>query len=68
MESIQIANSSMLTQAQYDNGELRVEFRGGTWYAYESVPVEVWEEFKQSDSKGHFLSSRIKKVYSYKKL
>jgi hypothetical protein len=39
----------------YENEVLTVVFRDGTWWQYRDVPVELWTEFKSSESKGRFL-------------
>jgi len=54
--------SSNLSAIGYDSdtSTLYVNFLNGSQYAYKEVPEEVFEEFKESDSKGQFLHRRIK--------
>lgn len=52
--------SSNIAAIGYKNGTLVVEFRSGKFYAYEDVPVDVFDSFKASASKGQFLNSQIK--------
>lgn len=44
-------------KAGYDYGTntMTVVFRDGTWWQYNSVPMDMWEDFKAATSKGKFL-------------
>lgn len=69
MEMISV-NSSTISQIGYEpnSASLVVEFHNGTRYTYHGVPVDVFEAFSESGSKGQFLSQVIKKGgYSYSK-
>jgi hypothetical protein len=37
--------------------KLVVRFRDGTWWEYNDVPIEVWNDLKSSNSTGKYLSS-----------
>jgi hypothetical protein len=37
--------------------KLVVKFRDNTWWEYNEVPVEVWNDLKASDSTGKYLAS-----------
>jgi len=41
----------------YKTFKMIVVFRDGTWWQYNGVPVEMWENFKAAESKGKYLSS-----------
>ena len=36
---------------------LTVVFRDGTWWNYYDVPLDIWDGFRQAESKGKFLQS-----------
>lgn len=44
-------------KAGYDSKleKLIVVFRDGTWWEYRGVPEEMWEDFKDAESKGKYL-------------
>jgi hypothetical protein len=59
--------SSNIAAVGYDNIQniLHVQFKGkDTVYAYQGVPVEVYESMMASESIGSFYARNIKKVYS----
>lgn len=62
--------SSVVADFHYDNAKstLRVFYVSGSVYDYFRVPHTVYEEMKQSDSKGIFLNLRIKGAYPFKKV
>ena len=62
--------SSVVASFKYDRTKsvLRVFFVSGSVYDYFRVPETVYEEMKQSGSKGTFLNSRIKGAYRFKKV
>jgi len=65
MEKIEIV-SSILKSAYYDNkyNMLSVTFKNGKEYVFYNVPINVWENFKNSESKGSYFSRYIKGKYS----
>jgi hypothetical protein len=62
--------SANLKRSEYDveSKKLIVDFNNGTKYEYSDVPHNVYTQFRMSESQGKFFSSKISKVYSYKKL
>ena len=65
MEEYGIAKSSFISGATYDRnlGTLVLKLVSGKIYTYYNVPKDVWEAFKNSESKGNFFSSFIKGRY-----
>lgn len=65
-----IIKSSNITESSYDtsNKKMTVKFANGVEYEYKEVPHEVYVQFRLSESQGKFFSSKISKVYEYKKL
>jgi hypothetical protein len=66
-ETIQTPQSSWISSASYSSSDgntgnftLRANNRV---YVYEDVPFEIWEEFKQADSKGGYYNANIKGKY-----
>lgn len=51
----------------YDALKLSIKFKSGTTYTYDEVEEEVYEDFKNSESKGAFLAKKIKGNYEFKK-
>jgi len=41
----------------YKTFKMIVVFRDGTWWQYNGVPVQMWENFKMASSKGKYLAS-----------
>ena len=62
--------SSNLQSAVYDteSEDLSVTFNNGSIYEYESVPLEVFENFKKAESQGKFFNTNISKIYKYKRV
>lgn len=61
---MQIINSTNIVNITYlSNGNLIIEFRGGSVYEYKNVPVALYEEFIKSDSKGKFFYAKIKNKF-----
>lgn len=62
--------SSNITSIDYDEKEqiLTVEFIGGGCYKYDKVPVKIYKDFMNTESKGKFFHSHIKSAYTYKKI
>jgi hypothetical protein len=55
--------SSAVTRIGYDPEaeEAYVEYLGGALYAYRGVPLSVFEELVEADSKGTFVNAVIKR-------
>jgi KTSC domain len=64
-------DSSTVDQIGYDEyeREVHVIFKSGRHYAYGDVTSDVWEQFRDSPSKGVFLNQEfIAKGYPYREL
>ena len=63
-------NSSNLAKSEYDTEtkKMIVEFKNGLRYEYDDVPLQVYTQFRMSESQGKFFSGKISKAYKYKKL
>ncbi len=59
--------STVVSSMHYDRGTstLRIVFASGMVYDYKDVPAKIYNEMKQSASKGTFLNQQIKKQYDY---
>ena len=62
MEMIYV-DSSNVDQIGYDEAatEVHVIFKNGGHYVYSDVTPEVWDQFRNSESKGTFLNEEFKK-------
>lgn len=60
-------SSSAISSLGYDERKsvLEVEFRSGVVYDYFDVPPKVWRELQAADSKGRFVSRRIRERYPF---
>jgi hypothetical protein len=65
-----IIKSSNITESKYDTADktMTVKFSSGLEYEYKDVPHEVYVQFRLAESQGKFFSSKISKVYQFKKL
>ena len=68
MERISV-DSSNLVSVGYDEESsiLEVEFNNGI-YQYYDVPLDVYEDLMNSDSKGSYLFRNIKNTFSYEQI
>ena len=48
-----------------EDATLEVEFAGGGVYDYFDVGPDVWEAFREAESKGAFFSAEIRGAYLY---
>jgi hypothetical protein len=55
-------DSSNVDQIGFDEyaAEAHVIFKGGGHYIYSDVSVEIWEQFRDSPSKGAFVNREFK--------
>ncbi len=62
--------SSNVEKVGYDTqGEqLYVQFKGGSLYEYQGVPLTVYTALLEAESKGKFLNKYMKSVYPYQKV
>lgn len=65
IETMENINSSMLGNIMYntDTSRLTVVFKNNQEYFYDNVPVEVWIQFNEAESKGKFYAKNIKGKY-----
>ena len=58
----QVVESSSLRSIGYDRATatLEVEFKNGGVYRYANVPLQLWSEFRDSDSKGKFFLDQVR--------
>jgi len=54
-------SSSRVSQARYDPGleQIQVIFADGTPWTYDSVPRNVWNNFRRSSSPGKFINRTL---------
>jgi hypothetical protein len=62
--------STLLNAATYQdqNAFLDLEFQGGAIYRYIGVPVQLYQGFLQSESKGRYFNQHIRSRFPYTKL
>lgn len=62
-------DSSVIESTSYSEltNSLKVVFKGGATYLYSGVPLSVYKSFLMSESKGSFISTKLK-GYPYKKI
>ena len=62
--------SSVIAHMTYDYARksLKVIFLSGSVYKYMKVPPQVYQQMKQSGSRGSFLNTKIKGKYSFQKV
>lgn len=51
-----------------DHRELYVRFIEGNTYAYSDAPIEAFDEFLRSPSKGSFFNRAIRNTYAYRQV
>jgi len=63
-------DSSNVNEIGYDEKEndIFVRFKNGYLYAYFGVPVNVWEDFLNAESKGKFVHTSLKGKYDYMRI
>ena len=67
MEWIHTPDSSAIDGFGYDAAKriLEVQFKHGETYAYYRVPSSIFQEMQAADSKGRFVTERVKGVYEF---
>ena len=62
--------SSNISALAYDPVAMRayVRFKGGTYYRYEVMPVDVFQEWMSAESKGKYFAQKVKGNYTCEKL
>jgi hypothetical protein len=61
-------DSSNLSKAGWENGDLLVQFRRGEVYRYTSVPIDVYTELVAAPSVGRYFVANVSKTYPYTKV
>ena len=66
----QPVSSSHLSAVQYDylNREMRIQFHGGSIYAYDGVPQDVYDALMGASSKGKYFHAAIEGAYAYRRV
>lgn len=62
------SSTIVTTDYNFVNQEFTVEFKGNNTYIYSKVPLNIYNKFKQSESKGSFLSKEIKGTFDFIKI
>jgi hypothetical protein len=62
--------SSNIKKTEYDTEtkKLLVQFNNGAFYEYDEVPHQLYTQFRLSESQGKFFTTKIAKVFKYKKI
>lgn len=65
-----ILNSTNVDSVGYDAdaGILEVEFTGGSVYEYYQVPRPIFDGLVSAASPGHYLATKVKDVYRYRRI
>jgi lysyl-tRNA synthetase class 2 len=65
-----VVTSSNIGRAVFntDDKNLLIEFNNGSIYEYENVPLEVFTDFKKSESQGKYFNANISKSFKYKRV
>jgi hypothetical protein len=69
MERIPVASSSIASAGySMDGSTLELEYRNGSVYQYFAVPKKVFDSLLAAESKGIFVSERIRGHYPYRRV
>jgi hypothetical protein len=70
MKSFSTDKSSNIKSVGYegDTKTLMVEFKNGSKYVYEDVPVELFEAFGKADSAGKFFFANVRGKYKFSRM
>jgi len=62
--------STNINKTEYDteSKKLLVTFNNGALYEYDEVPHQLYTQFRMTESQGKFFSTKISKIYKYKKI
>jgi hypothetical protein len=62
--------STLLASVSYSSGQrmLQLQFRDGSRYRYFDVPVELYRQLVQSDSKGAYFNRYIRNQFRFQEL
>lgn len=67
MQMLEVVSSN-IAAIGYENNILVVRFTNGGVYMYNGVPTEMFEQFKNAQSKGQFFRENIRNTYTCSKL
>ena len=62
MEPIPV-KSSAIGKIGYDDGNLFIKFLENGWYIFRNCPVNLFEEFRATASKGKFFNRHVKPYF-----
>ena len=69
MERVAVKSSNVISVGYDENdGILEVEFAGGSVYEYYRVPKQVFDGLVASSSPGHYVATKVKDVYQYRRI
>jgi hypothetical protein len=69
MDRVRVTSSSIASAGYSAEGStLEVEYLNGSVYQYFAVPKSVFDSLLMSDSKGTFVSERIRGHYPYRRI
>lgn len=61
-------DSSNIYSIGWEDNILEVEFRSGAVYEYEDVSEQVFDDFRDAESKGKFFWRNIRFAYNYRRI
>lgn len=65
MTSKTLTNSSLISEATFENGRLTLRFKNGRTTAYNGVPASKFDRLVNSDSPGRVYNQEIRSQYSH---
>jgi len=69
MKRVAVASSTIVAIGyDPDTSTLEVEFKNGTVYEYDGVPVEIYEGIMNSNSHGKYLNAHVKERFSFRRI
>ena len=65
-----VVESSNLDWVAYDEDKkkLYVQFKSGSYYSYDDVPRNIFEDLLTASSKGRYFWMKIRDKYNYKRI
>jgi hypothetical protein len=60
--------SSLLSSAEWCEGDLTIEFKGGQRYKYSEVSLDEFTNFSNAESGGKYFSAEIRGIYETEKI
>lgn len=62
------AQSSTISEINYDGKLLTIIFNNGSEYIYEGVSAKIYEDFSKAESKGKYFHENINHRYNYSRI